>query len=277
MASETPGIQNKGLLIIAIVLAAIVVVVYNIHIQQVRKAGQGAKVRLLLASADLETGKIRNPDRDIEWKEVDEALAKGLGNVMKYDDLGFARTSELVQPVQKGQWLRWEHFMTSSAGWLKSQAIGRGMVARTLRVDPVDNLGDLIGVNSRVNILGFVNAKDPNTGKTALRALRVVEGLKVLAVGGKAGAGAGALPRGMLDEAQRSYRSITVEMTPKLSIEWDNVKSHIIGEIRLEGVRGAEVEKAPEISKDVPKEYTESAEVPRGGPTIIEGATTPGS
>ena len=37
MPQDAPAIQNKGMMIAAVIVAAIVVVIYNVHIARVRK------------------------------------------------------------------------------------------------------------------------------------------------------------------------------------------------------------------------------------------------
>ena len=53
---QAPAVQNKGLLITALVLGVLVVLLYNWHIGQVREAGIGETVTLLAPKRTLEPG-----------------------------------------------------------------------------------------------------------------------------------------------------------------------------------------------------------------------------
>ena len=48
-----PAVANKTLLYVALALGAVVAVIYNVHIAQVRRAAQGSSVRLVRVTEDL--------------------------------------------------------------------------------------------------------------------------------------------------------------------------------------------------------------------------------
>ena len=99
------------------------------------------------------------------------------------------------------------------------------MGAVTMSIDQKAAPGNILRVGDRVNIIGMLSV---NGGK--VQAYRIIKALKVLAIGGR-GMASGSTPRGrgMGDSGMRSYRSITVEMNPVVSLQWANVRSYIRG------------------------------------------------
>ena len=69
MAEETQGVQNKGLLLIALILGLVVAVVYNLHIAQVKRAQRGTMVHLLRYRRAMEAGDVVKAD-DVDRKSV---------------------------------------------------------------------------------------------------------------------------------------------------------------------------------------------------------------
>ncbi len=55
MPEEAPQVRNKGLLLIAIILAIVVVVIYNVHVQNVRSSLQGQQIKLLQYTRNANT------------------------------------------------------------------------------------------------------------------------------------------------------------------------------------------------------------------------------
>ena len=51
MAEQAPAIQSKRLLAVAVILGLVVVVIYNVHVDRVRKAGRGRMIELLVRAA----------------------------------------------------------------------------------------------------------------------------------------------------------------------------------------------------------------------------------
>lgn len=232
---QVPGIQNKRLLIVAAVLAAVVVIVYNVHIRQVRRAGRGRTIQLLRFQRDMELGE-QITSKDLTVVPIDEVAAGNLGNVMGKEHLKFATQSIINQRVQKGQYLLWQH-ITQDEHSGPSRMIGKGMVAVSIDMDPRVAPGDILRVGDRVNILARLSV-----GRGPLKTYRVVEGLRVLAVGGRGRKQMAAYgkSRRPFEEGLRSYRSITVEVFPDVSLQLENVLSHKVGSVRVELLNPAE-------------------------------------
>lgn len=225
MAEEKPqGIQNKWLLLIAVVLGVIVAVIYNVHIAAIRAEQKGRTIEVIELVRDLDPGDRIEAD-DITQAEIPRAHAEAFGKVVRWEDRPtvLARGGKAVnQSLMKGEFLLWSA-ISGSGGSRASAKLGDGMVARALEFDDEESLGDLLSPNDTVNLLGVFSLRggQPQT-------YRIISGVRVLNVGGV----------GASDDAsrgkRRNYRKITIELTPDVSLQLNNLMTHILGPIRLE-------------------------------------------
>ncbi len=238
MADESPRATNpdqaggsplasKQLLLVAIILAAIVAVIYNVRITQIQSASKGETVELIRVVRDMQAGEKIRP-KDVETVEVSAEFVKGLDNYMKADEMDTALTSTLYQPVLKGRWLKYEHTV-STARPNPSQRIRPGMVTYTLAIDPRQGPGEILSVGDRVSVLGMLVV-----GDKPLQAYRIIEDLKVIEIGGVTFSDRLARPGKRQKTGQRQYRKITVEVTADVSLQLANVLSHVRGNVWLE-------------------------------------------
>ena len=228
MAEEIPAIRNKKLLVVALILAAIVVVIYNVHITQVRKAGRGQMVDLLKFRNDMDTGQVVTK-KNIRVEQVDRMYYKSLGNVVARKDYDLVVGSVMNQSARKDQFVKYAH-VTATEGGGPASRLGKNMVAVSLEIDPRNVPGDILRVYDRVNILAKLSVS-----KGRLKTYRVIKSVRVLAVGGRGEQTKRISNRGARTASMpRSYRSITVEIPEKISLELSNVLSHRVGSISLE-------------------------------------------
>jgi Flp pilus assembly protein CpaB len=226
MVEETTrGIENKWLLVIAMALGVIVAVIYNVHINAVRAQQKGRMIEVIELVRDLEPGD-RIEAKDITRAEIPRAHAEAFGKVVRWEDRPtvLARGGKAVnQTVMKGEFLLWSA-ISGSAGSRASAKLSDGMVARALEFDDSQSLGDLLSPNDTVNLLGVFSLRggQPQT-------YRIISGVRVLNVGG-VGAADEASPGG----PRRNYRKITIEVSPEVSIQLNNLMTHLVGPIRLE-------------------------------------------
>jgi len=227
--SPTPGVSNKKLLAVAIVLAAVVVVLYNVQISRYRKAQAGETVELLRVATDMRVGDRITRD-DLEVVKMNVAFARGLANCLTADRIDYAIGSTLNRDVRKGQWLLYEYTISPTQD-NPSRRIQPRWVTHTISVDPQKTPGEILNVGDRVNILGMLAV-----GGKPLQAYRIIENLKVIAVGGRSfqqQASVGRRRRGS-SSAARQYRKITVEVPPDVSLQLANVLSHVRGSLWVE-------------------------------------------
>jgi Flp pilus assembly protein CpaB len=212
---ETPGVQNKWLLLIAAVIALVVVAVYNFHVASVRRQARGDEIRLLKTKADLEPGdRIERQDLAVETVRTENADA--FGNVLKEDDLEFALRSNVNQAVPADRWLSWEQLLAGGAP-RPSERIDPDKVSCVVEID--SSPGDLLAVGDRVNVLGVfsVDRRPPRT-------YRVIESVPVLSIDGRTA-------RGM---RRTRYDQVQVIVDRDVSLRLKNILTHKRGEVWLE-------------------------------------------
>jgi Flp pilus assembly protein CpaB len=224
---ERGGAQNVWLLFIALGLGLVVVVIYNVHIYKVRREGRGKAIHLLRVTRDIDAGDKLASD-DLEKRLVPRQYEQSLGNVVGADTLDFAIGQALNRPIEKGQWLLWEHITggdTRKPAW----QIGQGNVAVGVPLDTKTVPGDILRQNDRVNIVGLIPI-----GST-LKTFRIIEGVRVLAIGGEGIK----VPKSIDDSPKvggvsRSYHSITVEVSQDVSLKFTNILTHVSGRCWVE-------------------------------------------
>jgi len=239
MTDEAPAIKNKRQLLIGAILALVVVVVYNYHVHRVREAGKGTTVRLLRMVRAMSPGQALSP-KDVKVVEVSTNLLGSLGGVVKLEPqesvADVVRGYELTQYVQEGWLLQTAHLGLGEPP-SPSSALEKGMVAVSLSLDPRYTPGDILRVGDRVNILGMLQV-----GGQPLQAYRIIEGVKVQAVGGRGPRTGTLVVPSEFDEnlGVRSYKSIVVQVPAVESTRLINVLSHVAGSIWVEIINPAE-------------------------------------
>jgi len=255
MAEEAPGIQNKGLLLVAIVLAAIVVGVYKWRMWAMESAREGDKVKVLRVRTNMDAG-ARLTEKDLYIVEVDAKELPNLGNIVTADKINSVKAYALVGPVKKDQFLYWQNLLGGGEDY---SPIEPGMVGKTLTVDPKCTPGELLRVGAKVNVLGMLPR--PEGG---MASQRIIEGLKVLAIGGKMGRGT-EMPTGKSAYGEygiQTYQMITVMVTPEVSLQLDNIKTWVQGEFGLElanPTEGPDRRGRPPQINDSVKQYADAA------------------
>ena len=224
---ERTGVQNVWLLIIALGLGLIVVAIYNVHIWKVRQEGRGQNIRLLRVTRDFSPGDKIGAD-DLADVPVPKQYEASLGNVIGADNWDFAVGNVVNQAIEKDQWLLWGH-ITNEDTSKPSNVLGKGNVAVAVPLDPRLVPGDILRQNDRVNVLGLLSI-----GGT-LKSFRIIEGVRVLAIGGeglKPGKSFERRPKAR--RAARSYRNITIELSKEVSPLFANVLTHVSGSCWVE-------------------------------------------
>ena len=155
MAEKTQGIQNKWLLLIAVVLAVVVVIIYNAHIRAVRNELVGEKVSLVKVTRDFKPGE-KLTVRYVEKEQIPRSSEKAFGDVLRWKDLDILRDKGgrlLNKPINKGQLLLWDHLLDFRRT-RPSNTLREGMVAIPIEFDSDQSLGDILSVGDTVNLKG---------------------------------------------------------------------------------------------------------------------------
>ena len=231
MAEEAPAVQNKGMLIMALVLGTLVVVVYNWQIERVRQESKGETVWLARADRDLKAGEKIDLNKDFVLQEASKQFQGTLGNVVVLKN----RDTEpktyngnvLKRAVASGHYLTFDDIQGEQADTPSSKIdVNRVAVAVPVR----DAVGDTLHPGDRVNLVGRFNIK--GEAKT----YRIVEGVTVLGIGGRGIRESFNLGKGYgtSDEGQTNYRIITIEVTKPVSLQLDMVLAHVPAGVKVE-------------------------------------------
>jgi len=234
MAEQAPPARNTTLLLIALLLGGVVVAIYLFNIRQVRRSSRGQTKYVLVFRRTIPAGDAIE-EKDLEIRRIETQYADSLGDVVTGDTErlvdGYrpAKGSVLQQDVSRDQWLRWSH-ITGLSGKAPSHAIRKGREAFTLAIDPRTAPGTILSVDDRVVLIGKISVKG-----RPLKSYRILEGVRVLAIGGVAGHAQEKTRRrsSLTRRGQRSYRSLTLEVTQEIAEQLDAVLSHVQGSVRV--------------------------------------------
>ncbi len=268
---QTSG-QNLWLLLVSLGLGLVVVVIYNVHIYNVRTENRGKTVELLRVTRDIDADE-RLKEEDLEKRALPQQYLGTLGNVVPGENLKLAIGERVNRRLEKNNWLLWD-YITDSGAPKPSDQIGPGNVAITVPLDSKMVPGDILRTNDQVNILAMFGDKG------ALKTYRILRGVRVLAIGGMT-------DLGKSDRAKRpvrgpkTYRSITIELPEKVSLQLANVLTHVNGGCWVEVRRTGDGNRADFgiIAKEL-KELADNparplpGEMSGGGGAIVPGGRT---
>lgn len=227
MADETPNAGNWKLLLAACALGLVVVVIYNVHMQRIRSASKGETITAYRYTRDIAPGE-KITAKGMEAVKIPKQHAKSLGQLIGVDAKALAAESVVNQPVVKGYFVMWDH-ITEPDSQRPSNLLDPRNVGVPIQVDPNATPGRLLRVGDHVNLKAQFSVNGQR------KVYRAIEGLKVVGIGGEGMSSASAGRRFVRSgRGVRSYRTITVEMTPDVSLQWANLETHIYGKVVLE-------------------------------------------
>jgi hypothetical protein len=228
MPQEAPAVQNWRLLIVACVLGLVVMVVYNVHINKVRNENKDEMVTVFRYDRTIEVGS-RVSDDDLIRVKIPRRTAESIGRLLEKDEKDtLAVNQQINQGVSKNDFAMTGHF-TNIDQVGDAVLLAAGKVLLTLPVDSKKSPGSVLRVGNYVNVLGML----PTKGGT-YKSYRIIEKLKVVAIGGKGERGARS---GTAEKGSRTYNSITVEMRwkdPDVSLQWNNLETYLRGPAVIE-------------------------------------------
>ncbi|MBN1554276.1 MAG: hypothetical protein JXA11_05990 [Phycisphaerae bacterium] len=228
MAESVQGIQNKWLLIIAVVLGLVVVFLYNAHIHAIRSELEGKTVAVVQLAKDLPAGE-RITARHIKKAVIPKDNAEAYGKIVpwKHRDYLTAHGGKPIhRALRKDQYLLYD-YIDDAGGDRASQKLGDGMVAIPVEFDRNQSLGDMLAPGDTVNLKG-VFASPGGTYRT----YRILSDVRVMNIGGVGAADDAGRTNSRI--RTRNYRQITIEVTPDVSLKLSNLKTHMIGDFQLE-------------------------------------------
>jgi len=225
MAEETQSVQNKGLLLIALILGLVVAVVYNLHIAQVKKEQSGKMVRLLRYRRDMKAGDVIKAD-DVASQEVSIYNARAFGNIVTEGKKDTVIGETLNQSVRAKQWVAMEHTIMGLSH-TADQAVTPGKVSVPIEIDARMSPGIMLSASGRVNLVGrFALGNGPE------QTYMIMENVRVLSVGGGAPDTGGIMSNP--ERAAKTYRTIQIEIDPHEHLRLLNVLAHIRGPVSVQ-------------------------------------------
>jgi Flp pilus assembly protein CpaB len=217
MAEETQGIQNKGLLIIAVILGLIVVAAYHFHLSYVRNASRGDRLRVLRYMRSLDAGDAIS-EGDIEAVTIYVPDPKALETVMRERDRGNLVGQVVTESVRRGEYVTWDH--TIGDNGLDEEILGEGNRGLPIEIDAQISPGAAIRTGSRVDLTGFFVV-----GGVA-RSYWIIKNVRVVSVG------AGPVTVGSDgSRSSRGYRTMMIEVSEADALELQNILTHAQGPI----------------------------------------------
>jgi len=249
-------VQNRKLLLVALVLGAVVVILFNIQVRSARKSGEGETIELAGFDRRMTRGeKIKTGD--LKLILFPERFRGGLPNVLEWENRSLALGKRLIRPVQENEFVRFDHIEVDESS-LPSNNITPGMTAYVVPMDRRRAPGNILVPNSHVNLVGMFTIN----GKTEARV--ILQEVRVLGVGGVGPAESmGLAPsrsRGNLP--RRSYDSIVIEVSPKVALQLDNLRTHALGDFWVQVLNTTQISSEPSpISPALESLYREA----RGG------------
>jgi|GEM_PF-1327323 len=256
MPEEAPKVQNKWLLVTALGLGLLVVILFNFYVSRVRAEARGETTVVFQYARTLSPGEeIRR--KDLKPVAIPSWIASQLPNIVKgvrnaeggWDPEGGLisgerneKNAQVNSVVSKDDFVYWTD-TTKEARDMPSDKITPGMVARAVPIDPRESPGEILRVGDRVRLSGRFALRGKGT-----RAYPILDGVRVLTVGGKYVSEDPSMARFSGNEGQRSYRSITVEVDEKEAMKLTDVVAQVVGDVVLE-IRNRNAKMPPNAGK----------------------------
>jgi Flp pilus assembly protein CpaB len=241
MVDQTPTVQNRGPLIIALVLAALVAIAFNVFVEAVRNE-KSEMVRVLQYTGTLRAGQEVTAD-DVEIMEVAAETFKTIGDLVRADEAKvLIFNKQLVRSVHSGKVVSLKD-VGAEMGEANDAAINEGMAAVSIEIGRDASPGQILTPEGRINLIA------PFSIGGTTKYYPIIENVRVLGVGGSA--------RSMSSDAvQRdptNYRTVTVELEPVVCRQLLTVLSHARGPIMVEVVNRTEqdVSRGGKITRDL--------------------------
>lgn len=266
MAEEAPAVQNKGMLVVAIVLGLAAVIVYNWQVTAIRSEARGAQVTILRFDREMGPGDRIDVDKDLTQQDVSKRLADGLGDVVvirSEEEKKMFRGTALNRKVYKGQWLA-SSMVTSMSKPPPSQDIPEGYVGVPVPINLA--IPDILRPGDRVNLTARIPIREVKGGKEEIRFSEevVVEDVKVLTVGSR-GARDMTVSSRVEEEGATSYRAISIALKPLEARVLKGILTHVSGglEVELMPFNAPPSAKAGEVNRELAKKLDSGGAPPR--------------
>lgn len=259
MAEQTPQIQNKKLLIVALILAAVVVVLFNVYITRARSEGKEAAVEVAAFAQGHSAGFVVHNGDMVSVKFPEKFLNKNLTDVVLWKDRNNVKDYTLVRDVTAEELVRYSH-VRSDSGNLPN-VVASDMTTFTFPVDADKIPGDILLPNMRINVWGMFNVAGRQT------AMMVVRKVRVVSVGGRGAQESGPFQAGRgTAGGLRSYRSVTIEVPENVAQSLANIQTHATQPFWVSVLNQDQTTARPAIEEGVKSLSAGARPVPAAGP-----------
>lgn len=261
MAEAKPKVANKGLLLVSVILAVVVVFIYNAHVAKIRKSMIGERMSMTKFTRTMKAGD-RIVPQDLEFVDIRAQDARVMGRVVEKSEAKALHGKRLKQAVIAGQWVDWTYVVIGGGDTHISGRMPPGMVGVTIQVGTRSSPGPLCRPGDRVNILAKVRNDEAGEG----RVYRVIPNVQVITTGGDVIADATKGTEYGRTSRFRQYRTMNVALRAEVSLQWHNLLSYIEDDIWLEVVRpdaGADPKIDGMIAKELQHLVAPGKSIPR--------------
>ena len=215
--------QSKWLLPIAIVIALLVVVIYNAHINAVINGSKKPQVKVVKFVKPIKPGQ-RLKRNAIEPQLINKEAFTD--QFIKYNDIDryLAGNGAVIRNVKNvGSYLRAEDLLNYSRDTAADRLPANDIRMVNIQIDPNSSLGDALTPHSYIEVRGTF--KLPGKKENAYF---VFERVKVANI-----AGIGAAPGADKKRFNRNFKTIGIELPKDVILQLDNLKTHMIGNFRI--------------------------------------------
>jgi hypothetical protein len=231
MAEESQaGDNSKWQLFVAIGLAILVVILFNVNQARMRRLAEGDMVELLQYTRNMRVGD-RITEKDITVQPIPARGAEGLKRVLRnqQEDYNSVVRQYLSKDVRKGDFVEWSH-VSGSGEDRPSHNIEETELEIGVPIESLTSPGRDMSIGDRINLVG----RFPLNGK--IEAVRVIENVRVLSIGGQGmsslGTGSGVSTGS--SRSKSAYRSIGLEISPEISLQLQNLRTYLVGDYVVE-------------------------------------------
>lgn len=246
MADEqTPIAQNWRLLIVAFALGLVVMVVYNLHIAQVRKGSKGDMVLMLKSTQDVYPGKPL-PSSAVTSVEVPKDLVRSLDDVIPYENRNsYVDSKKALMKIREGMLVRISNFEGYDT---TPSLLDRGMVSYTFPVDTNRTSGGVL--TGRSGVWVNVVANMPNVRSGELVPVRLLKSARIISVGDNRAEDPGAGDTGRQSASLSGYRKVTIQLSDKMAEMMDELMNKAVGPAWLQMIAKDEQLETPAITDE---------------------------
>jgi len=224
-------------------------VVYNLHIKQVRNAGKGDMVQLMKSTQDIEPGKPLSGDAMVPV-DVPKDIVRVLGSdvILFKDREAYVGVQKVQVKIREGTLVR----LANIKGYdTEAKLIGPGLVSVTLPVDtnrmPPGLLAGQTGI--WVNVV----ANMPNVRSGEQVPVRLLRSARVIGLGEKPVEDPNAVDTTRGRPSLSGYRKVTIELEEKMADMMYELMGKSNGPVWMEMLASDKVGESPSFTDEAKK------------------------